>query len=105
VLAMLFANPDTLAARAQQIAAAIGDRARIVTAAARIGGGSLPLLELEGPAVALDAEPAALARALRAGEPPVIGRIHDGQVLLDPRTLVEDEVPAVIRAVQAALAG
>jgi hypothetical protein len=35
----------------------------------------------------------------------VIGRIHDGQVLLDPRTLVEDEVPAVIRAVQAALAG
>jgi L-seryl-tRNA(Ser) seleniumtransferase len=105
VLAMLFANPDTLAARAQQIAAAIGDRARIVTAAARIGGGSLPVLELEGPAVALDAEPAALARALRAGEPPVIGRIHDGQVLLDPRTLVEDEVPAVIRAVQAALAG
>jgi L-seryl-tRNA(Ser) seleniumtransferase len=105
VLAMLFANPDTLAARAQQIAAGIGDRARIVTAAARIGGGSLPLLELEGPAVALDAEPAALARALRAGEPPVIGRIHDGQVLLDPRTLVEDEVPAVIRAVQAALAG
>jgi L-seryl-tRNA(Ser) seleniumtransferase len=105
VLAMLFANPDTLAARAQQIAAGIGDRARIITAAARIGGGSLPLLELEGPAVALDAEPAALARALRAGEPPVIGRIHDGQVLLDPRTLVEDEVPAVIRAVQAALAG
>jgi L-seryl-tRNA(Ser) seleniumtransferase len=105
VLAMLFANPDTLAARAQQIAAGIGDRARIITAAARIGGGSLPLPELEGPAVALDAEPAALARALRAGEPPVIGRIHDGQVLLDPRTLVEDEVPAVIRAVQAALAG
>ncbi len=105
VLAMLFADPDTLAARAQQLAAGIGDRARIVTAAARIGGGSLPLLELEGPAVALDTEPEALARALRAGEPPVIGRIHDGQVLLDPRTLAEDEVPIVIRAVRAALAG
>ncbi len=105
VLAMLFTDPETLAARAERIVTGIGDRARIVTAVAKIGGGSLPLLELEGPAVALDAEPEALARALRCGEPPVIARIHDGQVLLDPRTLTEDEVPIVVRAVQGALAG
>ena len=105
VLAMLFADPETLTTRAERIAAGIGDRARIVTAVAKIGGGSLPLLELEGPAVALDAEPEALARALRSGEPPVIARIHDGQVLLDPRTLTEDEVPIVVRAVRGALAG
>ena len=101
---MLFTDPETLAARAERLAAGIGDRARIVTAVAKIGGGSLPLLELEGPAVALDAEAEALARALRRGEPPVIARIHDGQVLLDPRTLTEDEVPIVVRAVQGALA-
>ena len=105
VLAMLFTDPEMLAARAERIAAGIGDRARIVTAVAKIGGGSLPLLELEGPAVALDAEPEALARALRRAEPPVIARIHDGQVLLDPRTLTEDEVPIVVRAVRGALAG
>jgi L-seryl-tRNA(Ser) seleniumtransferase len=105
VLAMLFADADTLAARAERLAAGIGDRAEIVTAVARIGGGSLPLLELEGPAVALDGEPGALARALRSGEPPVIGRIHDGRVLLDPRTLTDDEVPIVIGAVRGALAG
>jgi L-seryl-tRNA(Ser) seleniumtransferase len=105
VLAMLFADPDTLVARAERIAEGIGERARIVTAVAKIGGGSLPLLELEGPAVALEAEPEALVRALRANEPPVIARIHDGQVLLDPRTLTEDEVPIVVRAVRGALAG
>ncbi len=60
VLAMLFADPDTLVARAERIAEGIGERARIVTAVAKIGGGSLPLLELEGPAVALEAEPEAL---------------------------------------------
>ena len=64
-------------------------------AAAKVGGGALPLLELEGPAVALDAEPEALARALRHGDPPVIARIHDGRVLLDPRTLTDDEVEPV----------
>ena len=34
-------------------------------------------------------------RALREGDPPVIARIHDGQVLLDPRTLADDELEAV----------
>jgi L-seryl-tRNA(Ser) seleniumtransferase len=49
--------------------------------------------------VALSGEPEALARALRASEPPVIGRIHDGQLLLDPRTLADADVPLVVRAV------
>ena len=77
----------------------------MVAASARVGGGALPLLELDGPAVALEGEPEALAAALRAGEVPVIVRIHDGQVLLDPRTITEEEVPLLIRAVRAALAG
>jgi L-seryl-tRNA(Ser) seleniumtransferase len=70
-----------------------------VTALAKVGGGALPLLELEGPAVALDGEPEALARALRAHDPPVIARIHDGRVLLDPRTLTDEDVPLVSSAV------
>ncbi len=103
VLAMLAADPETLAARAERIAAGIGEGACVVAASAKVGGGALPLLELGGPAVALEGEPDSLARALRAREVPVIVRIHDGQVLLDPRTLSDDEVPLLIRAVRGAL--
>jgi L-seryl-tRNA(Ser) seleniumtransferase len=105
VLAMLDVAEGELSARAQRIAQEIGEPARIVRAVGRVGGGALPLLELEGPAVALEGEPEALARALREHEPPVIGRIHEGQVLLDPRTLTDDEVPVVVRAAVGALGG
>jgi L-seryl-tRNA(Ser) seleniumtransferase len=56
--------------------------------------------------VALDPGPAgpdALAAALRAGDPPLVGRIRDGQLLLDPRTLAEEELEPAIAAVRAAL--
>ena len=99
---MLAADEGTLAARAAGLAAAIGERASLTRAAGKVGGGSLPLLELEGPVVAVDADPEPLARALRRGDPPVIARIHDGRVLLDPRTLTDDEVPLVVRAVRGA---
>jgi L-seryl-tRNA(Ser) seleniumtransferase len=105
VLAMLASDEATLAARAEALVAGIGKRAQVVRAAARAGGGTLPLLELEGPVVALEGEPEALARALRRHEPPVIARIHEGRLLLDPRTLADPEVPLVAGAVRGALAG
>jgi L-seryl-tRNA(Ser) seleniumtransferase len=62
------------------------------------------LVGLEGPAVALPGEnPVGLARALRAGAPPLIARIHDGQVVLDPRTLTDEEIERAIAAVGRAL--
>ncbi len=100
-LAMLAADEDMLAARAEQLAAAIGERASVIRATGKAGGGALPLLELEGPVVALDGDPEALARVLRGADPPVIARISDGRLLLDPRTLTDEEIPLV----QAALAG
>ena len=93
VLAMLTADEATLQARAERLAAAVGGE--VVPAVAKVGGGALPLLELPGPAVAVDEE---LAAKLRSGDPPVIGRIEDGRLLLDPRTLTDDEVPLVARA-------
>jgi L-seryl-tRNA(Ser) seleniumtransferase len=103
VLSMLEASEATLGARADALAAAIGPGAQIVRASAKVGGGALPLLELEGPVVALRGDPVALAAALRRAEPPVIARIHEGQLLLDPRTLGDEEVPVVAAAVRAAL--
>ena len=96
---MLTVDEDTLRARAERLAAAIGVGAAIVPAVARVGGGALPLLELPGPAVAVGgAPPDELAARLRAADPPVVGRIEDGRLLLDPRTLADDEIPLVARA-------
>ena len=102
VLAMLTVDEDALAARAERLAAATGGA--VIRAVARVGGGALPLLELHGPAVALDPGPAGadtLAAALRAGDPPLIGRIQDDRLLLDPRTLDDAEIDAAARAVAA----
>jgi L-seryl-tRNA(Ser) seleniumtransferase len=104
VLTMLDADDATLSRRADELAAATGGT--VVASTARVGGGSLPLLELPGPAVAIDPGPAgadALAAQLRAGGPAVVGRIHDGRLLLDPRTLTDAEVSEVAHAVRAVL--
>jgi L-seryl-tRNA(Ser) seleniumtransferase len=105
VLRMLDAGEDELRHRAERLREEIGEGAEIVRAVAKVGGGALPLLELDGPAVALitPADPVAVARAMRGADPPVIGRIHDGRVLLDPRTLHEDEIAAAGAAARAAL--
>jgi L-seryl-tRNA(Ser) seleniumtransferase len=104
VLAMLTADEATLAERARRLADGIGAGAEIVAASAKVGGGALPLLELPGPVVAVGGAPDALAARLRAGEPPVVGRIQDGRLLLDPRTLTEDDVDVVAAVVRAARA-
>jgi L-seryl-tRNA(Ser) seleniumtransferase len=104
VLAMLDAGEATLRTRANELAAGTGGT--VVESTAKVGGGALPLLELPGPAVAIDPGAAgadALAAQLRAGDPAVVGRIHDGRLLLDPRTLTDDEAGEVARAVLAVI--
>ncbi|HEV7883237.1 MAG TPA: L-seryl-tRNA(Sec) selenium transferase, partial [Solirubrobacteraceae bacterium] len=105
VLAMLDADPVALARRAGALAEATGGE--VVEATARVGGGALPLLELPGQAVALDPGPAgadAFAAALRAGDPALVGRVHGGRLLLDPRTLTDDEARQAAEVVRAARA-
>ena len=104
---MLEAGEAELQARATTLARAVGPVAEIVRSTARVGGGALPLLELEGPAVAVAASLGAdaLAARLRTGDPPVVGRIHAGRLLLDPRTLTDDQALAAGLAVAAVLGG
>jgi len=92
VLEMLTADDAVLRARAERLAEGIG---AVVESTARVGGGALPLLELPGPVVAVDGPPEELAARLRAADPPVVGRIQDGRLLLDPRTLADDEIDLV----------
>jgi L-seryl-tRNA(Ser) seleniumtransferase len=104
VLSMLELEPEELGRRAQRLAAATGGT--VMESVARVGGGALPLLELRGPVLALQARggPEQLAAALRAGEPPLIPRIADGRVLVDPRTLAEDELDTAAAVITRALA-
>jgi L-seryl-tRNA(Ser) seleniumtransferase len=105
VLAMLDADADELARRAHLIADAV-EGAEVVEAAAKVGGGALPLLELPGPAVALSVPGVSvdeLAARLRAGDPPVVGRIDADRLLLDPRTLTDAEAVEVAAALRRAL--
>ncbi len=105
VLAMLDVSAEALAARAERLRAGIGADATVVAVASKVGGGALPLLELHGPAVELSSaeDPVALAAKLRDRDPPLLGRIRDGRVLLDPRTLADDEIQPAIDAVRSAL--
>jgi L-seryl-tRNA(Ser) seleniumtransferase len=118
VLAMLRAGEPEVRERAERLAAAIRDGAthggaapapvtvEVIASTARVGGGALPLLELPGPVVAVTAagvSPDELAARLRLGDPPVAGRIEGDRLLLDPRTLADDEIEAAGRAVAAAL--
>ena len=106
VLRMLAAGEEELSARAALMRDAIGDCARVIRAGGRVGGGALPLLELEGPVCAV--EPGStgldeLALRLRAHDPPVVARAREGWLLLDPRTLDDDEARQAAAAVVSAL--
>jgi L-seryl-tRNA(Ser) seleniumtransferase len=105
---MLTAGEAELSARAELMRAALveaGVDARTIEAKAKVGGGALPLLELSGPACAVDPAPLSLdelARRLRDGDPPVIARARQGWLLLDPRTLDDDGARAAVSGVIAA---
>ncbi len=106
----LLARPvEELEARARRWALAAGEGATVIGGRSMIGGGSLP--EESVATVLLALEPAGtergaadeLARRLRSGSPPVIARIEDGRVLLDPRTVEPEDDDAVAAAVAAAV--
>jgi L-seryl-tRNA(Ser) seleniumtransferase len=107
---MLGASAESIAARARTWQSRLTQHeaaVEIVAAESTVGGGSLPGERL--PTSALAIRPgrggaAALLRRLREHEPPVIGRIVEERVLLDPRTVLPGEDDAVVEAVLAALA-
>jgi len=100
VLRMASEGAEAVRARAEQLAATLGGE--VEETIARVGGGALPLAELPSFACAVEEE---LAGPLRLGEPPVIGVVRDGRLLLDCRTLSPSEAEDVAQAVMSARAG
>ena len=97
VLRMLREPPETIRTRAGRLAQLVdGDVEETV---ARAGGGALPLAELPSYACAVEE---GLADKLRTAEPPVVGIVRDGRLLLDCRTLNDADVDEVARAIAAA---
>jgi L-seryl-tRNA(Ser) seleniumtransferase len=99
VLRMLREPPESVRARAQRLAELVGGE--VEETVGRAGGGALPLAELPSYACAVDES---LAAPLRAGDPPVVGIVRDGRLLLDCRTLSDAEVDETGAAVAAARA-
>ena len=101
---MIAAAPEALQARAQAWAEALG-AGSLRPGHSTVGGGSLPeetlptwLLALEGP------RPNALAARLRQADPPVIARVEDDRLALDPRTVLPEQDPDLLAGLRQALA-
>ncbi|HET7458437.1 MAG TPA: L-seryl-tRNA(Sec) selenium transferase [Gemmatimonadaceae bacterium] len=90
-LAMLTASAAEVRARAERLRddlVARGVPATVVESEASVGGGAFPTARIASFAVALDGDAVALERRLRLATPVgVVGRIADGRVLLDARTV------------------
>jgi L-seryl-tRNA(Ser) seleniumtransferase len=111
-LRMLREPAEDVRARAEEILRRIGaDRAsqrrvEVVACTTEVGGGAMPLARV--PSYALALRPARgkvedLARSLRTGPDPVIGRIESGRLLLDLRTVHRDEHERLVASMTRAL--
>ena len=97
----LATNPSALQRRARAIAGALAARgvdATAVASRATVGGGGAPGVTLDSAAVSLPERYAAL---LRAGNPPVLGRVHAHRCLLDLRAVDAEQDTALRDAVLA----
>jgi L-seryl-tRNA(Ser) seleniumtransferase len=84
---------------------AIGLAAEVIQGRSTVGGGSLPGASLPTWWVALSVpSPDALSERLRLGEPPVVTRIEDDRLLLDPRTVLPGQEKTLLAAIRQAVA-
>jgi L-seryl-tRNA(Ser) seleniumtransferase len=111
IFAAMARRPDELKGEANRLAERLapldGVAVRVIEGTSSVGGGTLPGVELPTWLVAIRPKAMsvdALARALRTGEPAVVGRITEDQLLLDPRTLLAGDHERIQTALERALA-
>ncbi len=111
LLRMLLCPAPELERRARRLGERLARLARarieieVLADRGEIGGGTLPGVSLETWVVALKAPGGAedLARRLRGAPLPVVARIREGRVLLDLRTISDEDEPALERGLAAVL--
>ena len=114
VLEMMLAPSAQIEARARQLLERVGaiasDAIRLAVEkdSVPVGGGSLPGLEFESWVVAVRSSKPGLsadqiARRLRAAQPPVLARVRDDALLIDLRSVRDEELPLIAEALQVAV--
>ena len=104
VLVMLSLTDEALRLRAEGLCSEIlnrGGHAKVIKTKSVAGGGAVPGLELDSYAVVplRDVSEFAVERALRALSVPIIGRIEKHELLLDVRTMLEEDFGYIADAV------
>jgi L-seryl-tRNA(Ser) seleniumtransferase len=107
---MIEATAEELGRRADALVAmlpkAVRARVSVTEMGSTVGGGALPGERLASVGLAVSGPgAAALAARLRAGDPVVVGRIQDGAVLLDLRTIDPSDDEALAGALARASGG
>ncbi|OLE61504.1 MAG: hypothetical protein AUG10_00615 [Gemmatimonadetes bacterium 13_1_20CM_2_70_10] len=108
VLRMLTEDLESVRRRGEALREGVGGEASLMEGESEVGGGSFPGTTLKTWLVSLTSDHLkvdVLAARLRAGDPPLIPRIHEARVVLDPRTIFPDQVSAAAQAARAALDG
>lgn len=112
VLRMVSEKEPSVRARAEKLAALLRQRqlradVAVTACQSQVGGGSLPLERLDSAAVTLDPwqmSADALERAMLALPVPIVPRVAEDKVLLDMRTVAEDELELTARMLGEVLA-
>jgi len=100
---MLNRSAESLQAQAKSWQQKLGV-GEILPGYSTVGGGSLPEETLPTWLLALEAKsPQKLLAALRACQPPIIARIQNDRVVLDPRTIQPDEEDAFLAGLQSVI--
>ncbi len=110
-LRMLLQDLESIKERAQKILSGLEKNdpkadLSLLEDTSQAGGGSLP--ETEFPTCAVSVKPHEISinrleRNLRKASPPIVARIRDNALLLDARTIGENEIESVIKALKEAL--
>jgi L-seryl-tRNA(Ser) seleniumtransferase len=108
VLRMLTESVEQIRERAEALHKGVGKGVELIEGESEVGGGSFPGAKLKTWLVCITPDtrhptPDTLSARLRSSDPPVISRIADDRVVLDARTIFEDQIETVARAVRAAL--
>jgi L-seryl-tRNA(Ser) seleniumtransferase len=105
MIAAPLAEIERRARRWRQTLRRAGVEANVVDGESTVGGGSLPGETLPTKLVALATpHPNPSADALRSADPPVIARIEEDRLVLDPRTVLPEEEGELIRVLKDILA-
>lgn len=92
IVRMMSLTPDQVRARAEAWREAVG-QGEVMKSESTVGGGSLPEESIPTHVLSLKIKsPNTFLAKLRAADPPVVARTEKDRVLLDPRTVVNDDL-------------